>query len=678
MFRLINKKWILPALVLPALILLSPGIPVAAENSGQVYAGRSVRIMILSKSLRELKEERSQPLVLDFSAGTCAQTEKGTFSLTGLAVRFIDGRYIVTCGGNELGSGRTVITGDGSDSLFKITARGETRRYPLPLEIKCTGSDVQFTVTENIMQYAVDSAYAELGVYEEKKTEALFALAHAVLARSLAVKEGTKHGGAHFCDLTCCQSYRGRSAFTFDDQVTISAECGGRIFFGSSGGGVIMTGRVFSTDPVFNEQPQPDFIYSENFTLSRELYPSWSARISSDELNTILFAAIKKKTTQINYSVQNEAMTLSTYEGPFRIAPETFRLIINRVKGWAFIKSNNYKVRSDNGFFVFSGSGLGHCAGLSIEGAVQLAGKGYSRYEILEHYYPWIKYNLPGEDKSYFYNRYVTFDMEHGINADSPAMELFLSRRMPIGSVSKLVTVLYLASERKDLLYNHRFRCGAVKSGRDLPEKCWEPGGHGSMDLRSAIYNSCNLYFASLYSVIDMNKYLAWVKIFTQETGTNIDIPSPGSEREFALLLAGLDFRATVSVRGLVKLAMLVSPCDQSDGRIAAFRKKIGADELGVIRNALCSTMILGTGSHCGENGNARLEEYKRISAWGKTGTVISGTNSHCGYGIFIGGYGRFGIVSVLRKGTGSMAADYSGNVLISMSKKVRNNDKLF
>jgi hypothetical protein len=268
--------------------------------------------------------------------------------------------------------------------------------------------------------------------------------------------------------------------------------------------------------------------------------------------------------------------------------------------------------------------------------------------------------------------------MEQGIKFNSPSVELFLSRRIPIGSVSKLVTVLYLASERKDLFYNHRYRCSADQSDRNLPEKCWEPGGHGSIDLRSAIYNSCNRYFASLYSVIDMNKYLAWVKIFAQETGIDIDLPAAGNNREFALILAGLDFRATVSVRGLVKLAMLVSPCDQSDERILAFRKKIRADEFSFIRSALCSTMTIGTGSHCGENGNSRLEEYKRISAWGKTGTVISGTNSHCGYGIFIGGYGRFGIVSILRKGTGSMAADYSGNVLISMSKKVRDNNKIF
>ena len=681
MFRLINKFRLIriAAAVIPlAAILFSPGIPVTAEGREQIPAGRSVRIMILSKSLCELKEARSQSLVLDFPEGACAETTDGTFSLRRLTVRFIDGRFAVTCGGSELRSGRTIITGDGPDPVFTFSAQGEARRYPLPLEITCTGHDVRFIVTENIMQYSMDSASVELGVYDETKTEALYALAHAVLARSLAAREGAKHGGSHFCDLTCCQGYRGRGRFTFNDQVTISAECGSRIFFGSSGGGIILTEKIFSAGISAAEQPLPDIIYSDNYTLSRELYPSWKAEISSDELNTILYAAIKIKAAQIIYSVQQEAMILQTYEGPRRIAPETFRLIINRVKGWSFIKSNNYEVRCENGIFIFSGSGLGHCAGMSIEGAVQLAARGYSRYEILEHYYPWIKYNTRECTEPYHYHRFITFDLQSGVTPKNRERELFLNRRIPMGSVSKLVTVLYLASERRDLFYNKRFRCSADRSDRNLPEKCWEPEGHGEMDLRSAVYNSCNLYFASLYSAIDMKKYCAWVKSFANQTAIDIDLPAVNSDREFALLLAGLDYRLTVSVKGLMRLVMILSPGESGDGKISSFREKISNEEFCIIRNALCSTMIMGTGIHSSSGSNARLEDYKRLSAWGKTGTVISGTNSHCGYGIFIGGCGRYGIVSILRRGTGAMAADYSGDILLSISKKDRNNDKIF
>ena len=82
--------------------------------------------------------------------------------------------------------------------------------------------------------------------------------------------------------------------------------------------------------------------------------------------------------------------------------------------------------------------------------------------------------------------------------------------------------------------------------------------------------------------------------------------------------------------------------------------------------------MIKGTGSH--EPGYIPDENetyYRTLRIWGKTGTVISGTNSHCGYGIFIGGSGRNGIVSILRKGSGTLAAGYSAKILSGENKKI-------
>ena len=188
------------------------------------------------------------------------------------------------------------------------------------------------------------------------------------------------------------------------------------------------------------------------------------------------------------------------------------------------------------------------------------------------------------------------------------------------------------------------------------------------MDLRSAIYSSCNLYFASLYAVINRKKYTQWVKTFSLETGIDIDLPSVKNDREFAALLAGLDFRLNVSVSGLIKLALLLSPEGCEDRRINSFRRKIRPDEFRVIHDALRCTMTKGTGSQGADGDGCRegtgIPEYLCPAAWGKTGTVISGTNSHCGYGIFIGGCGNTGIVSVLRKGTGSIAACYSSCIL--------------
>ena len=40
------------------------------------------------------------------------------------------------------------------------------------------------------------------------------------------------------------------------------------------------------------------------------------------------------------------------------------------------------------GLWLFDGGGFGHGAGLSQAGAIDLASRGWSRQQILEHYYP--------------------------------------------------------------------------------------------------------------------------------------------------------------------------------------------------------------------------------------------------------------------------------------------------
>jgi len=60
----------------------------------------------------------------------------------------------------------------------------------------------------------------------------------------------------------------------------------------------------------------------------------------------------------------------------------------------------------------------------------------------------------------------------------------------------------------------------------------------------------------------------------------------------------------------------------------------------------------------------------KRERRWGKTSTVVAGTNSKHSYGIFIGGDDERGIVVLLRKGNGHLAAKW-GMLLMEISEGV-------
>jgi len=367
---------------------------------------------------------------------------------------------------------------------------------------------------------------------------------------------------------------------------------------------------------------------------------------------------------KITFDRDKEIIYIDTGNNIEKLSPESFRLIVNRIKGWNFIKSNNYTLTVTGRFFNFRGSGLGHGAGMSFEGALQLAGRGYSRYEIIEHYYPEIKYNIPltGINSQL---QYIIFNSESGETIENNTGTSFRNRIIPCGSVFKLFIAIYLAEKRTDLFYNYTYTCRDSEKDKLMPYHCWDKSGHGKMDLRSALYNSCNKYFASLYRKIDSDDFTQWLKEFTTKQGIVMAVPAIKSKRDFSTLLAGLNFNLTVTVDGMIRLNrhIYIESREHPSGRIS------------IIFNALHKTFTEGTAKeHSDENSqnksysNTSIQlNTKRKDLWGKTGTVIAGTNSHHGYGIFTGGLNSTGIVAILRKGTGAAAAKESEKILLNL-----------
>ncbi len=128
-------------------------------------------------------------------------------------------------------------------------------------------------------------------------------------------------------------------------------------------------------------------------------------------------------------------------------------------------------------------------------------------------------------------------------------------------------------------------------------------------------------------------------------------------EKEWCEILPGLDFRIDISIRDLIKISMYIHNMHRSN--------RIPSEAMEVISEALHKTFL---------NGTAKITEKDLIKnpslrvlpsgIWGKTGTVISGTNSHFSYGIFTGGSGDTGIITLVRKGKGTDAAHISAMLL--------------
>jgi len=652
----INQKS-LAALITGILVF---SVLIVALRAEKIPQNNKLKILILSKHIRLLREGKTDILRLSVPKSGEIDTGSRRTGCSNLTILYKNNSFQFKADEKVLAGGDFTLYPKESGDTFMITINGEKRRYPLPLHVKNTGLETELSIEESVNRFAIDSAWGELGDTPEKHSEALYALAHLIKARSSLPYLTNKHSGYTFCDLTCCQTYRGLSGKLFDD--TVSVKTGGvrnGFFFHTSSGGRLFTESIFNATGK-NSEPPKEIIYQDNILLSREKFSRWGASIGENELIKILYPDKNIFIKDIEYDIDRESVLIRTGTGTEKIPPETFRLKINRVRGWNFIKSNNYTLTRINGVYKFSGSGLGHGAGMSFEGALQLAERGYSRYEILEHYYPGIEYNIPSHNSVNNQLQYVIFNSGSGEIIRSSSAS-FKNRIIPCGSVFKLFIALYLAEERRDIYYNHSFICTSAEKDKNLPRYCWNKTGHGKMNLHSAIYNSCNKYFASLYNKIDYTDFKKWLTAFTLKNGIELAVPEIKNETDLSNLLSGTNFRLTITISGIIKLNRYIYAANQDRT----------SGEIVEIFDALHKTFTEGTAVEPDKNSIlkkiASKDNINKTYLWGKTGTIIAGSNSHCGYGIFTGGRGSVGIVTLLRKGTGATAARESEKILLGL-----------
>ena len=296
---------------------------------------------------------------------------------------------------------------------------------------------------------------------------------------------------------------------------------------------------------------------------------------------------------------------------------------------------------------------------MSLLGALELAEKGYSRFEILRHYYGDILIKSPRNSSVPTEIQYVIYNTSNG-KIIMQEGKSFLNRRIPCGSLFKLITSLYLAERRSDLLHNHIHKCTGVADASGI--KCWNRKGHGEVNFSRALYLSCNTFFASLADEIDPGSFSEFINSLNSTCSLDLSIPKIKNKNDLQKILPGLNFNASITVRGIMKMSRLIMSEKIKGKDINQTPFNLPAEEMEVLRNALAKTLTEGTGSTDSASSDDGMVSVS--SMWGKTGTVISGTNSHISYGLFTGGTGKVGIIAVLPGGTGHDCAIESARLL--------------
>jgi penicillin-binding protein 2 len=82
----------------------------------------------------------------------------------------------------------------------------------------------------------------------------------------------------------------------------------------------------------------------------------------------------------------------------------------------------------------------------------------------------------------------------------------------PPGSTFKLMVAL--SALENGLNPHNRVHCSGAHQFGKRTFHCWKEGGHGSMDLMSAIYNSCNIYFYTIGNQLGYEKFTEMARRF--------------------------------------------------------------------------------------------------------------------------------------------------------------------
>ena len=106
-----------------------------------------------------------------------------------------------------------------------------------------------------------------------------------------------------------------------------------------------------------------------------------------------------------------------------------------------------------------------------------------------------------------------------------PLNDRAIQGRYSPGSTFKMAVAL-AALEEGTIKPDFHVNCagGATFYGR--PFKCWKKGGHGSIDLRHAIEQSCNVYFYTVANMVGVDKINKWATAIGLGVKSGIDLPN--------------------------------------------------------------------------------------------------------------------------------------------------------
>lgn len=109
-------------------------------------------------------------------------------------------------------------------------------------------------------------------------------------------------------------------------------------------------------------------------------------------------------------------------------------------------------------------------------------------------------------------------------NPEHPLQDRTIQNVHPAGSVFKL-TVAIGALQEGIITPSTVFTCPGTATIYGHTFHCWKAGGHGAMNLRSAIINSCNVYFYQAGKRLGIDNIARYARLLGFGSPTGVDLP---------------------------------------------------------------------------------------------------------------------------------------------------------
>ena len=106
-----------------------------------------------------------------------------------------------------------------------------------------------------------------------------------------------------------------------------------------------------------------------------------------------------------------------------------------------------------------------------------------------------------------------------------PLQDRAIQGRYSPGSTFKMA-VATAALQENVITPDFKVHCGGAATFFGRSFKCWKPGGHGTIDLRHAIEQSCNVYFYTIGNMTGIDKIHKWATLLGLGEKSAIDLPN--------------------------------------------------------------------------------------------------------------------------------------------------------